>query len=235
MRRRRIGLLLAVLGVLTLAGGCSEFNAARQTQHALARAGYRGVGVNVNTEVAAGQGRQTIVAVTYASRAPDDAALEAEQDRAAQIVWRNAPIRLSAVSVSAVHRAGVPGVVSVQTGSGRTYEREELAGRFGPRPASLDSAPATSVPAFVGVLVAVVVAVGIVVGVVALVVLARRRRRPPPGGAWPAGPQQPWPPQPQAWPAPGWGQPGPAQWPPPQQQWPPPGQGPASGPGWPPP
>lgn len=217
-RPARIVLLLIALGVLTvLPGGCSQLKAAQQTGQALARAGYKQAGVNINTNVLNGQSSQTVVQVHYASRASDDAALGAEQDKAAQIVWENAPVRLSAVMVTAItHQVGVPGVGGAQTSRGRAYSREELASKYGPRPAGLDNQSASGVPPVVANLLAVLVLVGVVAVVVFLVVLAFRRRRRPVSGAW-GPPGQQWPSQWQGRPTPGWGPPGPATSPPPNE------------------
>jgi hypothetical protein len=231
-----IGLLTA-LGVVTLLlGGCSEFNAARQAQQALVRAGYTRARVNVST-IREGQSRQTVVDVSYSSRTGDEAALRAEQDKAAQIVWENVSIRLSAVRVAAITRqVGVPGVGGAQVSRGTVYSREELASRYGPRPARLDKPPSDVPP--VATLLLVLVVVGAMVGVVVLiaVLVLRRRRRPLPGAWSPPGQHQPWSSQPQGWPTPGpgWGTPGPRQWPPPHGPSPhenPPDQGQPPSPG----
>ena len=147
-RLARIALSLTALGVLTLLlGACSQLKAASTTAQALAHAGYAQPGVNVNTNVTGGQSSQTVVRVRYASRAHDDAALGAEQDRAAQIVWEHAPVRLSEVLVVAVtHQVGVPGLGGVQTSRERAYSREELTNRYGPRPAGLDNPSARGIP-----------------------------------------------------------------------------------------
>jgi hypothetical protein len=188
--------------------------------------------VNVNTSVLNGQSSQTVVQVRYSSRASDDAALGAEQDKAAQIVWENAPVRLSAVMVTAItHQVGVPGVGGAQTSRGRAYSRQELASSYGPRPAGLDKQPASGVPPVVANLLAVLVLVGAVAVVVLLAVLTFRRQRRPVSGAWgPPGQQWPsqWPSQWQGRPTPGWGPPGPPTSPPANEVQP--GEG-ASGPG----
>jgi hypothetical protein len=231
-RLARIALSLTALGVLTLLlGACSQLKAASTTAQALAHAGYAQPGVNVNTNVTGGQSRQTVVGVHYASRAHDDAALGAEQDKAAQIVWENAPVRLSEILVVAVtHQVGVPGLGGVQTSRERAYSREELTSRYGPRPAGLDNPSASGVPPVVANLLTVLVLVGVVAVVVFLAVLAFRRRRRPLPGAWsPPGQHQPSSPQPQGRSTPGWGTPGQSQRPPPPQN--PPGQGPPQGPG----
>jgi hypothetical protein len=229
-RPARIAVRLIALGVLTvLPGGCGQLKAAQQTGQALARAGYKQAGVNVNTSVLNGQSSQTVVQVRYSSRASDDAALGAEQDKAAQIVWENAPVRLSAVMVTAItHQVGVPGVGGAQTSRGRAYSREELASSYGPRPAGLDNQPASGVPPVVANLLAVLVLLGAVaVVVVFLAVLTFRWRWRPVSGAW-GPPVQQWPSQWQGRPTPGWGPPGPPTGPPANEVQP--GEG-ASGPG----
>ena len=233
-RPARIGRLTA-LGLLTLLlGGCSELNAARQAQQALVHAGYTRARVNVN-RIRTGQGSQTVVDVSYSSGADDDAALGAEQDEAAQIVWQNASIQLSAVRIAAITRkVGVPGIGGAQFSRARVYSREELTSRYGPRQASLERPP-SSVPTVAIVVVVLVVVAAVVGGIVLIAVLVFRRRRRPSPGAWPPpGQQQPWSPPPQGWPAPGagWGTPGPRQWPPPHEH--PPDQGQPPSPGSPP-
>jgi hypothetical protein len=227
-----IGRLLTALGVLTLLlGGCSEFNAARQGQQALVRAGYARARVNVKT-IKGSRSSQTVVDVSYSSRADDDAARGAEQDKAAQIVWENVPIRLSAVRVAAITRqVGVPGVGSAQVSRANLYSYEELASRYGARPARLDKPPSDVPP--VAILLLVLVVVGAVAGLVVLIaVMAFRRRRRPLPGAWsPPGQHQPWSSQPQGWSTPGpvGGTPGPRQWPPPHENPPARGQPPSPG------
>jgi hypothetical protein len=123
-----------------------------------------------------------------------------EQDRAAEIIWRNLPFRLDTITVAARDQSGLVGE--------RDYSRAVLEARFGPRPAGLDRSPGdiarrvllwASVAGFV-VLLAVVVIIVLVVRAV------RRRPAPPPAGAWQQpSPQQPWG-QPPAGQQP-WGQP----------------------------
>jgi hypothetical protein len=126
----------------------------------------------------------------------------AEQDRAAEIVWRNLPFPLDRVTI--VARGGGPL-------DRRDYPRAALEARFGPRPAGLDRSAGDAArrvllwAAVAGLLFLLAAVVTIV-----LVVRALRRQPPPrPAGPWQQPPaQQPW------------GQPGhgPA---------PPPGRGPA--------
>jgi hypothetical protein len=147
---------------------------------------------------------------------PDPNPLEAraEQDRAAEVIWRNLPFRIDQITIA--------------SGGGdfrarNDYPRALLEREFGPRPAGLDRSPSDVVRR--AVLIASVVAVLVLVAVVLIIVLVVRavRRRPsPPPAAWPqGGPQQPWGQQPGG------------QATPPGQGWPPPpsGRPPTRGPG----
>jgi hypothetical protein len=138
-----------------------------------------------------------------------------EQQRAAEVIWRNLPFRVDRITVTA---RGQDSLLAQ-----RTYSRADLEARFGPRPAGLDRSPGDIArrvllwASIAGLLLLVVVVL-----IIALVVRAVRRRPPPqPAGAW----QQPPPAQP-------WGQPGYGQQPPPgygqqttQQPWGQPGYG----------
>jgi hypothetical protein len=145
-----------------------------------------------------------------------------EQDRAAEVIWRNLPFELDRITVAARDQGGLL--------DERAYPRAALEARFGPRPEGLDQAEGDIARqallwAGVGGLVLLLAVVLIIV----LVVRAVRRRPPPrpqPAGAWQQPPaQQPWghpgygqqpPPQ---WPQqPGYGQQAPPQWPQPPQQ-----------------
>jgi len=140
-----------------------------------------------------------------------------EQDRAAEVIWRNLPFRLDRITVAARDQGGLL--------DERDYPRAALEARFGPRPAGLDQSPGDIARrallwASVGGLLLLLAVVLIIV----LVVRAVRRRPPPqPAGAWQQPPpQQPWG-QPgygqQPWPQqPGYGQQAPPQWPQPPQQ-----------------
>jgi hypothetical protein len=123
-----------------------------------------------------------------------------EQDRAAEVIWRNLPFRLDRITVTARGH----GSLLAQ----RNYPRAVLEARFGPRPAGLDQSPGDIArrvllwASIAGLLLLVLVAL-----IIVLVVRAVRRRPPPqPAAAW----QQPPPGQP--WGQPGYGQPQPG-WP----------------------
>jgi hypothetical protein len=179
------------------------------------------------------------VRLVYDSTAEPGSALVAEEDRAAEVIWRNLPQRFSTLQVE-------PRVTGA---SPRVYSREELQSRFGPRPSGLDQgsgdieqdARNTFRTIIIGAAIGFAVLLALVILVIVLVVRAARKRRPvAPSAGWPAapgGPQAPWPQQP------GYGPPPEAQWgaqgqvpagaPPPARQWP--GQGqppPAQPPPW---
>jgi hypothetical protein len=148
-----------------------------------------------------------------------------EQDRAAEVIWRNLPFRLDRITVTARDQDSLL--------TQRDYPRAVLEARFGPRPAGLDQSPGDIARrvllwASVGGLLLLLVVVLIIV----LVVRAVRRRPPPqPAGAW----QQPPPGQPWGQPRygqppaqPGWGQQAA-----PQQPWGQPGYGQQTQPQWP--
>jgi hypothetical protein len=140
-----------------------------------------------------------------------------EQDRAAEVIWRNLPFRLDRITVAARDQGGPLGE--------RDYPRAALEARFGPRPAGLDQSPGDI--ARRALLWASVGGLLLLLAVVLIIVLVVRavRRRPPqqPAGAWQQPPpQQPWG-QPgygqQPWPQqPGYGQQAPPQWPQQPQQ-----------------
>jgi hypothetical protein len=129
-----------------------------------------------------------------------------EQDRAAEVIWRNLPFRLDRITVAARDQGGPLGE--------RDYPRAALEARFGPRPAGLDQSPGDIARrallwASVGGLLLLLAVVLIIV----LVVRAVRRRPPPqPAGAWQQPPAQ------QPWGQPGYGQQAPPQWPQQPQQ-----------------
>jgi hypothetical protein len=213
--------LAAVAAAVVLLAGCELATGTVRTATELQDAGIR----NPDLQYDNGEAR-----IEYD---PSSGLLErrAEQDRAAEIVWRNLPFRLDRIAVTA--RGG--GLLDQ-----RDYPRELLEARFGPRPEGLDRSPGEIARrvvlwATVGGLLFLFAVVLIIV----LVVRAVRRRPPPqPAGAWQAPPPQ------QPWGQPGYGQQpygqqGPSWTPPPQgatqpwyQQPPPPGQ---QGQPWPPP
>lgn len=164
------------------------------------------------------------VSLAYDSTQEPGDALVAEEDRAAEVIWRNLPLRFSMLQVD-------PRVVGA---SPQVYSREELQSRFGPRPSGLDQSSGdieqdarnTFRTIIIGAAIGFAVLLALVILVIVLVVRAARKRRPPaPTAGWPAapgGPQAPWPQQP------GYG-------PPPDQQWGAQGQVPAAAPYPPPP
>jgi hypothetical protein len=140
-----------------------------------------------------------------------------EQDRAAEVIWRNLPFRLDRITVVARDRGGLL--------DQREYPRAVLEARFGPRPAGLDRSP-TEIARRVllwASLAGLLVLLAVVLIIVLVVRAVRRRPSPQPAGAWrQPPPQQPWGRPQQPWGQPGYGQQAPPQWPQPPRQ---PGQG----------
>jgi hypothetical protein len=203
-RLRGLRLLALVVAVVVLPAGCDLATGTVRTATELEDAGIR----NPDLRYDNGDAR-----VEYD---PAGGPLERlrEQDRAAEVIWRNLPFRLDGITV--VARGG--GVLDQ-----RDYPRAVLEERFGPRPAGLDRSPGDIARRILlwatvgGLLLLLVVAL-----IIVLVVRAVRRRPPPqPAGAWQPPSQQPWG-------QPGYGQQGPPQWPQQpgygqtQPQWPPP-------------
>ncbi len=140
-----------------------------------------------------------------------------EENRAAEVIWRHLPLRFSTLEVDPRRDLGVP----------RVYSREELEGRFGPRPARLDKGQGdierdlrNTWRNVLRALVVAVVALLVLVALVIVLVVRAVRKRPPaaPPAGWAAattgGPQPPWPQQPPGYPpaqpGQGWGAQAPA-------------------------
>lgn len=224
-RRGRLRLVAVAVAAVFLLAGCDLATGTVRTATELQDAGIRNPDLQYNN----GHAR-----LEYD---PTTGPLERlrEQDRAAEVIWRNLPFRLDSITVAARDRSDFVGE--------RSYSRAVLEARFGPRPAGLDrSAGDIGRRVLLWAGVAGVVLLLAVVLIIVLVVRAVRRRPPPqPTGAWQQPPpQQPWG-QPgygqQPWGQPGagqqpWGQPGSGQQT--QPQWPQqPGQGQQPPPAWP--
>lgn len=170
-------------------------------------------------------GDQVILA--YDSTVPQSELVE-EENRAAEVIWRNLPLRFTTLEVDPRRDLGVP----------RVYSREELEGRFGPRPARLDKGQGdierdlrNTWSNVLRALVIAVVALLVLVALVIVLVVRAVRKRPPaaPPAGWAAatagGPQPPWPQPPPGYPpaqpGQGWGAQAPAGQPPapPQAPW----------------
>jgi hypothetical protein len=210
--RGRLRLVAVAVAAVLLLAGCDLATGTVRTATELQDAGIR------NPDLQYDNGEATL------RYDPAGGPLERlrEQDRAAEVIWRNLPFRLDSITVAARDRSDLIG--------GRSYSRAVLEARFGPRPAGLDRSPGDIVRRvllWAGV-AGVLVLLAIVLIIVLVVRAVRRRPAPQPAGAW----QQP-PPQ-QAWGQPGygqqaWGQPGYGQQTQPQWPRPGPGQPPASG------
>ncbi len=189
--------LVAVAAVLV--AGCSFASGMIRTLTALEDAGIH------NPDITGSSDRVTL---TYNSNVGESGVSD-EQDRAAEIIWDNFPLRFSELTVIA--RSGSTG-----SSAEETYSRLDLEEKLGPRPAGLDNttgdveqaARDTARNVVIGLVIGGTVLLALVVLVIVLVVRATRRRpsAPPPAGAGWGQPQQGWG---QQWPQqPGYGQPG---------------------------
>jgi hypothetical protein len=212
-------MLVLIAAAVALLAGCELATGTVRTVTELRDAGIR----NPNLQYDNG------VATLEYDADPNPLEARAEQDRAAEVIWRNLPFRIDQITIA--------------SGGGdfrarNDYPRALLEREFGPRPAGLDRSPSDVVRR--AVLIASVVAVLVLVAVVLIIVLVVRAVRRHPSSqpaAWPqSGPQQPWgqptPPGQQGWGQPTYGQPPAPGWPqPPQPPQPPPAEPPARGPG----
>lgn len=165
---------LAVLLVCLLAPlltSCSELQGAAKTQQALTAAGFASVNVNVHRDLGSGQ---TSVSVTYVPGTTDAAAIQAQRDKAAEIVWKTAR--------SSSRRSPSPPPRSARSGSALgepTRARSWRAGSARVPPGSMSSQgggpPTTVIVIGVAVLVVLLLAGGILLWV--LLAAARRRNR----------------------------------------------------------
>jgi hypothetical protein len=207
-RRGRLRLLAVAAAAVFLLAGCDLATGTVRTATELQDAGIS----NPDLQYSDGEAR-----LEYD---PSTGPLERlrEQDRAAEVIWRNLPFRLDGITVAARDPGDLVGE--------RTYSRAVLEARFGPRPAGLDRSPgdiARRVLVWASV-AGLVVLLAVVLIIVLVVRAVRRRPAPQPAGAW----QQPPPQQPWGQPAAGqqpWGQPGYGQQTQPQQPWGQPGIG----------
>jgi hypothetical protein len=163
--------VLAVLIVVALAG-CAALGAALSTSVALQDAGYRNVGVNIET--GSGQGSGT-VQVSYSSG--PSGAEHPDALRAEHIVWDTLRYHF-AVLVIIRNSGGCVGQVCVSKSNfvaEATYS--DLADRFGPRPRGLyatNAANPLNIPAW-AIAIAVAVAVAFMAGAAVVLVMIIRR------------------------------------------------------------
>jgi hypothetical protein len=208
-------LCLAAVAAVLLAG-CGTAVGYANTFLRLEEAGINGADLSTSGDE---------VSLAYDSTEEPGDALVAEEDKAAEVIWRNLPQRFSTLQVDP----------QVEDASPRVYSREELQSRFGPRPSGLDQgagdierdARNTFRTIIIGAAIGFAVLLALVIVVIVLVVRAARKRGPAaPTAGWPApgGPQPPWPQQP------GYGPPPDQQWG--AQQWAGQGQPPAQPPPW---
>jgi hypothetical protein len=231
--RGHLRLLAVVVAAVALLAGCDLATGTVRTATELRDAGIRNPDLQYDNGVAR---------VEFDPAGGPAEGLR-EQQRAAEVIWRNLPFRVDRITVTA---RGQDSLFAQ-----RTFSRAELEARFGPRPAGLDHSPGDIARrVLLWASIAGLLLLLIVVLIVVLVVRAVRRRPPPqPAGAWQQQPSpQPWgrpgygqqatPPQP--WGQPGYGQPTQPQWPqppggqqPPAQPWGQPGYGQQAEPQWP--
>jgi hypothetical protein len=232
--------LVLIAAAVALLAGCDLATGTVRTATELQEAGIRNPNLNYSNGVAT---------LEYDAD-PNPLEARAEQDRAAEVIWRNLPFRIDRITVTSNGGAFT---------NRRDYPRALLERQLGPRPADLDRSAGDIArrAALIAVVVAVVVLALVVLIIVLVVRAVRRRPSPQPAGGWPQGggaqpwgAQQPWgQPAPPGQPAPqgqqpwgqgygqppdqGYGQPPGQGWPPPQQpppQQPPPQQPPQPAP-----
>jgi hypothetical protein len=203
-RWRALVLLVTAAAVLA---GCELATGTVQTASELRQAGIRNPNLNYD--------RGGTATLEYDAD-PNPLEAQAEQDRAAAVIWRNLPFRIEQITVTANGGVSQPA----------RYPREALEEELGPRPADLDRSVediARQATLIAGV-VALVLLLLIILVIVLVVRAVRRRPAPQPAGAWAQGGA------PQPWGQQGWGQPPPPAQPPwnqPTQ----PGYGPPAQPG----
>jgi hypothetical protein len=154
---RRAAFFAPLILAVALLAGCSLIEGSAQTATQLKNAGFTSPQLSVQ-----GGDQATLLA--------DQASPTATPDRAAEIIWKNLPVRVNSIVVT-VPKSGQP----------KTFSRADLQAAYGDRPATLDN-PEKSVAGFgVGLLIAgsvcCLLLVGLVVLVVVLVLRSRRRRR----------------------------------------------------------
>ncbi len=178
---------MLVLAAIVLAG-CGFLSGANKTRTSLQHAGYRNVGVNIQS--GSGTPRDGLVNITYSAGPTGDDNRDAYN--AARVVWETFGYRFGALAITKTSGgcAG-PFCVSHNTGLGAETYQQMLA-QFGPRPANLDTKSADNAQPFpiwiipVGLLVVVVAAIAVIV-----VVVVRKRRHPrlpPPWTGYPPPP-----------------------------------------------
>ena len=171
--------LVAVAAMVLVLAGCGQVRATVRTTGALADAGIKDPVVAVETDA----GVKTVT-VDYRSRATSMAELADEQERIARIVWRTMPLELDLVRVD---QDGGP----TEASPSRSFDRTELAARFGPRPRGLDRqqpGPSLRIGFVVLLIVALVALLLAVVSVIWWLYFRNRRAAEPP---WLSGPGYP--------------------------------------------
>jgi hypothetical protein len=126
--RAAVATVVALVAVLAT-GSCTMVNGLRDTQSSLAAAGF----ADVRVDPARNAGSAIVLDVRYRTAAAAREAVTAEHLRAAEIVWREAPLRFDRVRVRATNEpATCAGRCGVE------LARAELQDRFGARDPGLD-------------------------------------------------------------------------------------------------
>lgn len=176
--RSREGAVVALLFALALSG-CSFLSGTNKTISTLQHAGYRDVGVHL--ESGSGLPPDGLVDISYSAGPTSNT--EVDAFNAARIVWNTLRYRFGALVITKTS-GGCAGAFCVSRSNeigGETYA--EMRAQFGPRPAVLDKTPASRavrIPVWVPIVIVAAV-LGVVITVV--VTLIRKRRRPR-GGPW---------------------------------------------------
>jgi hypothetical protein len=183
--------LVLLVTAAALLAGCELATGTVRTASELQEAGIRNPNLNYDGGTAT---------LEYDAD-PNPLEARAEQDQAAEIIWRNLPFRIEQITVTS-NGGAFP--------SRRDYPRAALEEQFGPRPADLDRSveDIARQATLIAGLVALVLLLVIILVIVLVVRAVRRRPAPQPAGAWAqGGAPQPWgqPPPTQ----PGYGQPTP--------------------------
>jgi hypothetical protein len=176
---RRAGkVLVGILVLALLAGGCSVVRGAVSTIRALDKAGFNAADIQPGNETDGWE-----VTVEKDTEDLDAAAVEA-----AGVVWRKLPLRIERLEVTCGNGFGGKGTFAA--------DRDELEQRFGARDPDLDRGIQESDLRTVALVLAGLALGGLLVlgGIVTLIVVLvrRNRKRNPPAGPWgPSGPGGP--------------------------------------------
>jgi hypothetical protein len=174
----KFGLLALVLALST--AGCSFLGGASKTVASLGKAGYRGVGIDIETGT--GLPRDGLVDLSYSAGPTGNADRDAYN--AAHIVWETLRYRFGALEITQVS-GGCAGPLCVSDSKELGQETyAQMLAQFGPRPARLNLTTASNAVGAIRWAIPVVLVVVVLgaIGAVAVIVvlIVRGRRRPAP-------------------------------------------------------